>query len=141
VKITLVPAEPAHAKFLYDHRLDPVTRNFQWLVRCDGELVGNVSLQGINRSMLTGEIGYGVAATARGRGISTSAIKELTKRIFAQTPLRKLIAYVHEDNAPSRKALARVGYREEGLLREHYLINGKPVNEIIYGILKHEFSA
>lgn len=26
----------------------------------------------------------------------------------------------------------------EGLLREHYVINGVPVNEIIYGILRHE---
>jgi RimJ/RimL family protein N-acetyltransferase len=54
------------------------------------------------------------------------------------TPLRKLIAYVHEGNTPSRRVLEKTGFQAEGLLREHYLIDGMPVNEVIYGLLRKD---
>ena len=65
----------------------------------------------------------------------------MTQRTFSESPLRKLIAYVHEDNAASRKVLEKAGYEAEGLLREHYLINGMPVNEVIYGVLRREIGS
>ena len=88
--------------------------------------------------MLTAEIGYGIAPEARGNGYATEAVRLVTHRAFTKSPLRKLIAYVHEDNVASRRVLEKVGYAAEGLLREHYLINGMPVNEVIYGILRRE---
>lgn len=46
---------------------------------------------------------------------------------FANTPLRKLTARVHEDHQPER-----IGFRMEGLLREYYLVAG----ECVYGLLR-----
>lgn len=88
--------------------------------------------------MLTAEIGYNIAPEARGKGYATAAVRLATHKAFTESPLRKLIAYVHEDNAASRRVLEKAGYTAEGLLREHYLINGAPVNEIIYGTLRRE---
>jgi ribosomal-protein-alanine N-acetyltransferase len=112
--------------------------SFFWFIQLESKLVGTISLQNLNKMMMTAEIGYTVACEARGRGIATMAVYELTKNVFAQTPLRKIIAYVHEDNLASRKVLEKIGYKNEGLLREHYLINNEPVNEVVYGILKKE---
>lgn len=114
--------------------------SFFWFLQHESNLVGIVSLQNINRVMLTAEIGYGIATEVRGRGLATQAIYQLTRNAFAQTPLRKLAAFVHEDNLASRKVLEKIGYRNEGLLRAHFLINGEPANEIIYGILRTELS-
>ncbi len=111
---------------------------FFWFVQAEEQIVGNVTLQNINSMMQTAEIGYGTFANARGRGVATGAIIELTKEVFNKTPLRKLIAYVHELNEASIKVLIKAGYQKEGLLREHYLIHGKPVNELIFGILRHD---
>jgi RimJ/RimL family protein N-acetyltransferase len=111
---------------------------FFWFIQSEEKLVGNISVRNINRRMLTAEIGYGIAPEARGNGHATEAVRQVTLRAFTDTPLRKLIAYVHEDNAASRRVLEKTGYTAEGLLREHYLINGVPVNEIIYGILRRE---
>jgi ribosomal-protein-alanine N-acetyltransferase len=47
---------------------------------------------------------------------------------------------VHEENLPSRKLLENVGFHQEGILREHYLVNGKPANEIIFGLLRRDFA-
>jgi [ribosomal protein S5]-alanine N-acetyltransferase len=109
---------------------------FFWFIQWQRQLVGTIAVQRINKEMLTAEVGYGVAATQRGQGIATAMVRQLTREAFAHTPLRKLIAFVHEDNAASRRVLVKCGYRQEGLLLEHFLIDGKPVNEAIYGICR-----
>jgi ribosomal-protein-alanine N-acetyltransferase len=50
-----------------------------------------------------------------------------------------LLAYVHEENVASCRVLEKLGFQEEGLLREHYVINGAAANEILYGLLKREW--
>jgi RimJ/RimL family protein N-acetyltransferase len=109
---------------------------FFWFIQSDGKPVGNISIKNINRRMLTAEIGYGIASEARGNGYATEAVRQVTRRAFAESPLRRIIAYVHEANTASTKVLENAGYIAEGLLREHYLINGVPTNEVIYGILR-----
>lgn len=111
---------------------------FFWYVEFEGRIAGNVSIKEVNRTMLTAEIGYGVYAWARRRGVATYAVKTISEKVFALTPLRKLIAIVHEQNLASRKVLEKVGYVQEGLLRQHYLVNGQPANEIIFGLLRGE---
>jgi len=111
---------------------------FFWLLKADEKVIGNISVRNINRRMLTAEIGYGVAAEARGNDYATEAVRLVTQKAFTQSPLRKLIAYVHQENRASRRVLQKVGYKPEGVLREHYVVNGMPVNEIIYGILRRE---
>lgn len=112
--------------------------SFLWFVHLNQNAVGTASIQNINRSMLTAEIGYGVFKKFRGQGIATQVIRKLTNDTFMFTKIRKLIAFVHEENLPSRQALEKNGYVQEGLLRKHYLINGIPTNEAVYGILREE---
>lgn len=107
-------------------------------VLLDGRLVGVVSLRDYDARMLKAEIGYQVAPEAQGRGIGTAAVRALCAAAFAETPLRRLIALIHEDNLASRRLIERVGFRLEGILREHYLIEGRPANEAAYGLLRGE---
>ena len=109
-----------------------------WAIKIADEVTGHVTMQNINRMMHTAEIGYHVSSNARGRGIATSAIIILVQNVFRQTPIRKLIAFVHEENHASRKVLEKAGFKQEGFLREHFIVNGKPANEIIYGILRSD---
>lgn len=112
--------------------------SYFWFVKEDDRIVGHVTMQNINRMMLTAEIGYGISSSFRGRGLATLAVHKLAKEAFSRTSLRKLIAFVHEGNVPSRKALEKVGFRQEGVLREHYLVNGVPTDEVIYGLLRSD---
>ena len=113
--------------------------SFRWFISVDGEAVGSVSLKNISHSMGYGEIGYGVAQSHHGRGIGTAGVRLLVEKIFSESKLRRLIAYVHEENQASRRLLEKLGFQEEGLLRDHYLIQGVPVNEVLYGLLKREW--
>ena len=113
--------------------------SFRWFISVDGQVIGALSLKNISHSMSYGEIGYGLSESHQGKGITTAAVKLLIDKIFAETSLRRLIALVHEENQASRRVLEKLGFQDEGLLREHYLIKGTPVNEVLYGLLRREW--
>lgn len=112
--------------------------SFFWFAAIGEEIVGTASIQNINRMMLTAEIGYGVFSAHRGKGIASGIVSQLTNDAFRNSGLRKLVAFVHEQNLSSRRVLEKNRYTQEGLLREHYLIGGVAVNEAIYGILRED---
>jgi len=60
-------------------------------------------------------------------------------KVFAETTLRKLIAMVHDQNQASCRVLEKLGFQEEGLLREHYVISGEARDEVLYGLLRREW--
>lgn len=115
------------------------TESFFWFVEHEGKIVGTASLQNVNHMMLTAEMGYAIFSEFRGKGLATKAVRELTRSCFENSELRKIIAFVHEDNLASQRVLEKTSYQREGLLREHFVINGSPVNEIIYGVLRRDF--
>jgi [ribosomal protein S5]-alanine N-acetyltransferase len=167
--LTLVPSIPEYAELFYQWRQDPEARSlnpmknhtaeelkerlfssssniqefgkkneFLWFVKNDQKLVGNVSFA-VNLQMLTAEIAYAIAPISRGNGYGEKALKLMLNEVFSATPLRKLIAYVHEDNLASRRILEKIGFKKEGFLRGHFLIEGMPANEIIFGLLRQDY--
>lgn len=114
--------------------------SYRWFVGLENEVVGSVSLKNISHSMGYAEIGYGIAESHHRRGIATAAVRLLVDKVFAETTLRRLIAFVHDQNQASCRVLEKLGFKEEGILREHYMINGEPKDEVIYGLLRREWS-
>jgi [ribosomal protein S5]-alanine N-acetyltransferase len=112
----------------------------RWFISLDGDIVGTVSLSEINIMMGTAEIGYMIGEVYFGRGIATAALKLWTSMIFELTDIRKLTASVAEQNIASIRVLEKVRYKKEGLLREHYLVQNKPTNEVVFGLLRGEWS-
>lgn len=112
---------------------------YRWFIEIEGAVAGTVSLKNISHAMGYGEIGYSVGAPYQRKGIATAAVRRVARMCFTESPLRKLIAHVHDQNVASRRVLQKVGFTQEGLLREHYIINGVPENEILFGLLKHEW--
>jgi [ribosomal protein S5]-alanine N-acetyltransferase len=114
---------------------------YRWFVALDADIVGSVSLKNISHTMGYAEIGYGIAETHHRKGFATAAVRLLVDKVFTETPLRKLMAFVHDKNQPSCRVLEKLGFRQEGFLREHYIINGKAENEVLYCVLRHEWQA
>jgi len=112
---------------------------FRWTVLWNGEPVGSVSLKDISTMMLTGEIGYGIDERFHGKGIATEAVRLLVAKVFQETPLRKITALIHDQNTSSCRLVEKLGFIREGLLREQFLIQGEPVNELFYGLLRSEW--
>ncbi|SQA98850.1 Uncharacterised protein [Cedecea neteri] len=58
---------------------------------------------------------------------------------FAEVGIRKLVATVTAGNIPSKKVLEKVGFQQEGTLRENYWLNERWQDDWIFGLLAREF--
>ncbi len=66
-----------------------------------------------------GEIGYLLSEHARGRGHATRAVMLQVQWAFQSLGMRRVQALVEPGNSPSSAVLERVGFRNEGLLRNY----------------------
>jgi RimJ/RimL family protein N-acetyltransferase len=84
--------------------------SFVWLVAIDGCVIGDCGTLGPIDANGDLEIGYGLAIEYRGRGYGTELVQALSRWLLPQAGVRRLVAHVATDNAPSRRALERAGY-------------------------------
>ena len=113
--------------------------NFRWMVEKNGAAVGSVALNNVNWRMGLGELGYGISEDHHGKGIGTKAVALLVAKVLKDSTLNRIIAYVSTENVASWKLLERLGFRREGTLRQHYVVQGRRVDEHIYGILRSDW--
>ena len=89
-----------------------------------GEFLGIAVVPEIDRETRTAELGYVVAPAARGRGVATEALRQLTAWAFERGMVR-LELLISVDNAASKKVAERCGYVREGVLRSAYFKQGR----------------
>ena len=78
------------------------------------DVVASVAIQDIRRDRGVGEIGYWVAARARGRGIATRAVRLVARWARDELRLRTLEIMVHEDNLASQGVARAAGFQQTG---------------------------
>jgi RimJ/RimL family protein N-acetyltransferase len=82
----------------------------------DDTLLGSFALMEIDRERGFAEIGYWVAAGARGRGIATRATRLLADWARGELGLTRIEILPHKDNEPSRRVAEKAGFRDTGAL-------------------------
>jgi RimJ/RimL family protein N-acetyltransferase len=82
----------------------------------DDRLLGSFSLMEIDRETGYGELGYWVAADARGRGIATRALRLLADWARDELALTRLDVLPHKDNVASRRVAEKAGFTDTGEL-------------------------
>lgn len=98
-------------------------------------LVGKCMLFNYDRDSRRAEIGFGIARSAWGKGYIQEAGSALIDCAFNQWKLRRIEAEIDPENVASGKALERLGFVQEGLLRERWEINGIISDSALYGLL------
>jgi RimJ/RimL family protein N-acetyltransferase len=81
------------------------------------EVVASVGVQDIRQDEGIAEIGYWVAAHARGRGIATRAVRLATDWALGELGMRRIEIMTHEDNTASQGVARAAGYAETGETR------------------------
>lgn len=107
-----------------------------------GQTLGAIGLTGVSPLLRTANIGYWLAASARGHGHITSAVRLLAGWAFAELQLARLELTTDPDNLASQRVAERCGFRQEGRLRSHMLIlhSGQRRDSLIYGLLAGELA-
>jgi len=97
-----------------------------WMIDAHGETVGATGIHAIDWPNAHGTTGIVIGVKEKwGRGIATEVMRLRTAYAFDQLNLRKLMTEVFVENAASRRALEKNGYRTVGTHREHFFTRGK----------------
>lgn len=107
----------------------------------DDELVGAMGIHRIEPLNRRGQIGYWIAERHQMRGMVTRACARLIRFGFEQLDLNKLEIMCEPRNHRSRAVPERLGFVQEGTLREAQWLNDRFVDLVVYGQLLREWEA
>lgn len=102
-------------------------------------LVGECSLFNLVDQCRRAEVGYALAFEARGHGYMNEALTALLDYGFSQLNLNRVEADIDPRNAASAKSLERLCFKEEGFLRERWIVAGEVSDTGLYGLLKSDW--
>lgn len=106
-----------------------------------GRPIGQCTLFGIFRPSRRAEIGYSLAESAWGQGYATEACAELVRHGFEDLDLNRIEADIDPRNEPSAGVLRRLGFVQEGLMRERWIVAGEVSDTAFFGLLRSDWLA
>ena len=113
--------------------------DFGYAIIIDNNIVGRMGLHHINYQNKIGEIGYWLAGGLQGRGIITKSCTALINHGFTQLGLNRIEIKCGLGNGKSRAIAEKMQFKQEGILREAELLNGKFIDLYLYAMLKEEW--
>ncbi|HEY2602848.1 MAG TPA: GNAT family protein [Thermoleophilaceae bacterium] len=99
----------------------------------DGALLGSVGLRLPQSSV--GEIGYWVAASARGRGVAPRAVRLLSAWAFDEYGYARIQIHTDPANAASQRVAESAGFTREGVLRSYGVVKGERIDIVMFSLL------
>jgi|SRR5690554_238438 len=105
----------------------------------EGELIAMGGFTGIHLEHKNAEFYVMVNPKLHGQGIGKKVSIWMYNYAFSQLDLHKIYLYTNDDNISAYSIYEKVGFKLEGVLREHKWKNGKYQNRRFYGLLKSEW--
>lgn len=104
--------------------------------RSDDTALGGIGLwlTSIEHGRTTG--GYGVAPSARGRGVAAQGLVALTAFAWTLPPVHRLELYIEPWNVASIRTAETAGFSREGLLPSHQEVGGRRVDMLLYAVIR-----
>ncbi|MBB5079240.1 GNAT family N-acetyltransferase [Nonomuraea endophytica] len=118
---------------------DPALVQFSVIELDGGTLVGTATFWGIDNHSRSAHIGLGLLPAARGKGYGTDVVAVLCHYGFVVRGLQRLQIETLADNAAMLGSAERNGFVREGVLRSSAWVMGTFVDEVLLGLLAHEW--
>jgi RimJ/RimL family protein N-acetyltransferase len=101
----------------------------------DERFLGLALAPEIDREGREVELGYIVARAARGRGVATEMLRQLTEWALAELGALRIWLVINIDNPASERVAERCGYVREGVMRSIHLKQGMRVDASLWSRL------
>lgn len=103
--------------------------------------VGLINLFSIDDVFGLAEVGFGIIPEHWGNGYASDGLRTLCSYAFEERGLHKVYGNAFATNAGSQRVMEKVGFQEEGILREEAIEDGRRVDMHRYGLLAEEWLA
>jgi len=101
---------------------------------------GEINLSGVQRGPFQNAfIGYWIDQAVAGQGYTPEAVAVLLRFCFEELGLHRIQISIIPRNAPSRRVVAKLGLREEGVAQRFLEINGVWEDHVCYAITAEEW--
>lgn len=100
-------------------------------------LIGLINIDNINKKaefyIVNGEKKYW------GKGYATIATNSFLTDMFLKHNLNKIYLYTEIENKSAQKLFEKIGFKQEGLLKNDLIFNSRNIDRYIYGLYREEF--
>jgi RimJ/RimL family protein N-acetyltransferase len=106
----------------------------------DGQAVGSIGVRWKDLDDGVAEVGYWVAADARGAGVCTRALRLVASWVLTRPGIARLQLRAADENVASQRVAEKAGFTREGVLRSsHYNPRlGRRIDWAMFSLLRDE---
>jgi len=115
------------------------SETIQFVLVYKGRIAGIVGFHRIDWMNRLTSIGYWIGEEFQGHGLVTKACARVLDYSFGKLGLNRIEIRCATDNFKSRAIPERLGFKEEGLIRQAEWIYDHYVDHIVYGMLESEW--
>lgn len=114
--------------------------NFHLLDKQNRDVLGRCGFHTWIPTHRRAEVGYHLFSDEnKGKGLMTEALGAVLVHGFEQMNLYRIEALIADYNIPSHKLLKHYGFKEEGTIRGHYVVDGVNEDSLMLSLLLPEY--
>lgn len=108
--------------------------------KASGKIIGRCGLHNWNKDHWRAEIGYSMEDESfKQRGLMSEAVEAVIDYGFREMDLNRIEALVADYNTASLRLLEKNGFTREGVMRNHYYVNGIFEDSVVFSLLREEY--
>jgi RimJ/RimL family protein N-acetyltransferase len=107
-------------------------------LRDTGQLIGTCGYVAFAGRHARGTLGYEIARAHWGQGLMPEALAAAIRHGFERLSLHRIDAFVAPNNARSARVLQKLGFTNEGVLRDYGLWKGRFWDLCLYSLLRSD---
>lgn len=108
-------------------------------IRYQGKLAGQIEYNYLDWNNRKTELGFWLGESFQKKGLVTKSCKILINHAFQTLNLNRVEMHCGIENKKSRKIAEKLGFREEGTIRQSAWIHDRFVDFVVYGMLSGEW--
>ena len=111
-----------------------------WFIclRSNGKVVGTLGAHSLDEYRKSVEIGYGVSPDYWGKGVFTNAARTLIDYLHSYLDIHRIVAKTASANEASSSGLKKLGFIQEGVMRDFYRFDGGWHDASLFGLLRNK---
>jgi ribosomal-protein-alanine N-acetyltransferase len=136
--------EYAQALEIIEFYLEPEGKTHnRWVIirKSDRQPIGTCGFHKWDKRYFRAEIGYDLSPSFWGQGYMMESMRAVISNGFEQMGLNRIEALVYVENHRSIQLLQRLGFKQEGVLRDYFYLDGKFYDHSLFALLQSEWKS